>query len=105
MPRLAIMFRVRPGTEDKVRELLANYPAPKWTAADGTRLVSTSVFMKDGIVVRMIDIDGNVPGLVAHIARSRTSRPSSGSWTNTSWRRTGGTRVRPTAHGSSSARR
>lgn len=69
MPRLAITFRIRPGTEDKVRELLANYPAPNWQTADGARLVSTSVFMKDNVVVRMIEVDGEIPSLIRHIAQ------------------------------------
>ncbi|MEO3811821.1 SchA/CurD-like domain-containing protein [Sphaerisporangium sp. B11E5] len=69
MQRLAIMFRIKPGTEDKVRDLLANYAPPVRVAADGTRMLSTSVFMKDGIVVRMIEIDGNVPALLAHISQ------------------------------------
>ncbi|GIG92067.1 SchA/CurD-like domain-containing protein [Plantactinospora endophytica] len=69
MQRFAIMFRVRPGTEDRVRELLANYAPPAQVAPDGTRLLSTSVFMKDGLVIRMIEIDGSLPGLMAHIAR------------------------------------
>jgi hypothetical protein len=69
MPRLAITFRIRPGTEEKVRELLANYPAPSWQTADGARLVSTSVFMKDQVVVRMIEVDGAIPSLIRHIAQ------------------------------------
>jgi SchA/CurD like domain-containing protein len=72
MQRFAIMFRIKPGTEDKVRDLLANYSRPAGVAADGTRLVSTSVFMKDGIVVRMIEIDGSLPGLVAHMSQEPT---------------------------------
>jgi hypothetical protein len=68
MQRFAIMFRVRAGTEEKVRDLLANYPPPSQVAADGTRLLSTSVFMKDGLVVRMIEIDGELPGLIRHIS-------------------------------------
>ncbi|MEV4113918.1 SchA/CurD-like domain-containing protein [Nonomuraea sp. NPDC049695] len=69
LQRLAIMFRIKPGTEEQVRALLANYSAPAYVAADGTRMVSTSVFMKDQIVVRMIEIDGNVPSLMAHLAQ------------------------------------
>ncbi|GAA3602635.1 hypothetical protein GCM10022419_103740 [Nonomuraea rosea] len=69
MQRLAIMFRIKPGTEDKVRDLLANYAPPVRVTADGTRMLSTSVFMKDGIVVRMIEIEGHVPSLMAHIAQ------------------------------------
>jgi hypothetical protein len=69
MDRYAIMFRVQPGTEDKVKELLANYPPPTRVTPDGTRLVSTSVFMKDGLVIRMIEIDGKLPSLMAHISQ------------------------------------
>jgi hypothetical protein len=68
MQRFALMFRIKPGTEDKVRDLLANYPRPNGVAADGTRLVSTSVFMKDGLIVRMIEIDGSIQGLTAHLS-------------------------------------
>lgn len=68
MRRFAIMFRVRPGTEDKVRDLLANYAPPRLTTSDGTKLLSTSVFMKDNIVVRVVEIDGEISGLVRHIA-------------------------------------
>ncbi|MBP2708281.1 hypothetical protein JOL79_31330 [Microbispora sp. RL4-1S] len=69
LQRLAIMFRIKPGTEDKVKDLLANYSAPEYVAADGTRMVSTSVFMKGQTVVRMIEIDGNVPALMAHLSQ------------------------------------
>jgi hypothetical protein len=69
MQRFALMFRIKAGTEDKVRDLLANYSRPTGVAADGTRLVSTSVFMKDDIIVRMIEIDGELSGLTAHLAQ------------------------------------
>ncbi|MUN38446.1 SchA/CurD-like domain-containing protein [Actinomadura litoris] len=68
MERHAIMFRIKPGTEEAVKELLAGYAPPEWTAPDGTRLVSTSVFLKDDLVVRMIEIEGNLPGLMAHLS-------------------------------------
>ncbi len=68
MQRFALTFRVKPGSEETVKKLLASYPRPNWVAADGTRLVSTSVFMKDGVVVRMIEIDGQLPGLIAHLS-------------------------------------
>jgi SchA/CurD like domain len=69
MQRIALMFRVKPGTEDKVRELLANYSRPSHQAADGTRLLSSSVFMKDGVIVRISEIDGDVAGLAAHLSQ------------------------------------
>lgn len=69
MQRIAITFRVRPGTEEIVKDLLSNYPPPEHFADDGTRLVSTSVFMKEGRVVRMMEIDGELPGLIKHISQ------------------------------------
>jgi len=69
MQRYAITFRIKPGTEDAVRDLLANYDPPAWEAPDGTRLLGTSIFMKDGVVVRMMEIDGSLPAAMAHLAR------------------------------------
>ncbi|MGK5552508.1 SchA/CurD-like domain-containing protein [Actinomadura kijaniata] len=69
MQRLAVMFRVRPGTEDKVRELLSGYEPPRQLDDGENRLVSTSVFMKDGLVVRMIEIEGELPALMRHLSR------------------------------------
>jgi hypothetical protein len=72
--RFAVMFRIKPGSQEKVAELLAGYRPPEWTAPDGTRLLSTSVFMKDDLVVRLIELDGNLPGLMAHLAAQPTIR-------------------------------
>lgn len=69
MERYAITFRVKPGTDNEVRDLLAHYDPPAWEAPDGTRLLGTSIFMKDGVVVRMMEIDGNLPAAMAHLAR------------------------------------
>src|SRR6266568_134736 len=47
------------------------WPTARWrprVTPDGTRLLSTSVFMKDGLVIRMIEIEGNLPELIKHIA-------------------------------------
>ncbi|GAA3441449.1 SchA/CurD-like domain-containing protein [Planomonospora venezuelensis] len=68
MQRYAIMFRIKPGSEEKVKTLLSGYAPPEWVTPDGTRLLSTSVFLKDGLLVRLIEIDGNLPSLMAHLA-------------------------------------
>jgi hypothetical protein len=69
MQRYAMVFRVRPGTEEQVAHLLSNYDPPKHRVDDETRLVSTSVFMKDNMVVRMIEFEGQLPKLMAHLSR------------------------------------
>jgi hypothetical protein len=69
MQRHAIMFKIKPGTEEKVSDILAGYQPPEWTAPDGTRLLSTSVFIKDDFVIRVIEFDGSLPSLMAHLGR------------------------------------
>ncbi|MDA2812974.1 hypothetical protein O4J56_20180 [Nocardiopsis sp. RSe5-2] len=69
MQRYAVMFRVRPGTEKQVEELLSSYDPPSPVIDDETRLVSTSVFMKDNLVIRMIEIEGSLPKVMAHLSQ------------------------------------
>ncbi|MFI5806457.1 SchA/CurD-like domain-containing protein [Streptomyces sp. NPDC051561] len=69
MERFAISFHVKPGTEEVVRDLLATYTPPEWETPDGARLLGTSIFMKDGLVVRFMEIDGGLPRVMAHLAR------------------------------------
>ncbi|MEU4403262.1 SchA/CurD-like domain-containing protein [Streptosporangium sp. NPDC023963] len=69
MQRYAITFQIRPGAEAAVRELLSSYAPPEWETPDGTRLLSTSIFMKDTTVIRVIEIDGNLPSVMAHLSR------------------------------------
>src|SRR5437764_232648 len=69
MQRYAVTFRVRPETEEAVIQLLANYDPPDPIIDDETRLLSTSVFMKDGQVVRMIEFEGEFPKIMARLAQ------------------------------------
>ncbi|GAA3383112.1 SchA/CurD-like domain-containing protein [Cryptosporangium minutisporangium] len=69
MQRHAITFRVKAESVDAVRELLANYEPPEWTAPDGTRLLGTSIFLKGDTVVRVMDIEGSLPSVMAHLAQ------------------------------------
>jgi hypothetical protein len=64
MARHALCFRIRPGTEEKVAALLANYTAPALEIDGNTRLLATTVFLKETLVVRLIEIEGDL-GLVA----------------------------------------
>lgn len=68
MQRYAITFEIKPGSEEAVRRLLAGYEPPEWVTADGTRLLSTSIFMKGTTVVRVLEIDGNLQSVMAHLA-------------------------------------
>jgi hypothetical protein len=74
MQRLAVTFRVRPGTEETVAQLLASYDPPQPVIDEHTRLVSTSVFMKGGTVVRMIEFEGEFPKIMAHLSQDPSIR-------------------------------
>lgn len=69
MERHAIQFRIKPESREAVRELLSSYDPPEYETEDGTRLVSTSIFMADDLVVRMMEIDGNLPSVMVHLAK------------------------------------
>lgn len=69
MERHALAFRIKPGAQDAVRGLLAGYRAPRLDAGNGTRLLGTTVFSKDDLVVRTMDIEGDLSTVAAHLAR------------------------------------
>lgn len=62
----ALMWDVKPGTEDQVRELFRNYGRPDHVIKDlegnevGT-LLSTQVYMKGNTVVRVVETTDGVP--------------------------------------------
>jgi hypothetical protein len=74
MQRFAITFKVKPESVDAVRELLANYEPPEWVTPDGTKLLGTSIFMKDDVVVRVMDIEGSLPSVMAHLSKQPSIR-------------------------------
>jgi hypothetical protein len=68
MKRHALAFRVRPGTETAVAELLSGYAAPKLEIDEDTRLLGTTVFMKGDLVVRVMEIEGDIAKVAPHLA-------------------------------------
>jgi hypothetical protein len=62
----ALMWGIKPGSQDAVREAFANYGRPDHTIRDeegnevGT-LLSTQVFMKDDYVIRVVETTDGVP--------------------------------------------
>lgn len=62
----ALMWGIKPGTQDEVRELFHTYGRPDHTIRDedgnevGT-LLSTQVFMKDTTVIRVVETTDGVP--------------------------------------------
>ena len=77
----ALMWDVKPGTEDQVRELFHNYGRPDYAIKDpegnvvGT-LLSTQVFMKGNTVVRVVETTDGVtlPVVGQHMGRQPAIR-------------------------------
>lgn len=67
--RHALTFTVKPGSESKVAELLADHKSPE-TRIDGvTRLHRTSLFMHGNRVVRAMEVEGDLLATLCHVAR------------------------------------
>lgn len=69
MERYAITFDVKPGSEEAVATVLGRYARPETTIDDDTRLLRTTVFMHGTTVVRVVDIEGFIGTVMAHLAR------------------------------------
>ncbi|MFG2358507.1 SchA/CurD-like domain-containing protein [Streptomyces sp. NPDC048521] len=67
--RHALTFTVKPGSEKKVAEILANYASPEARVDDTTRLCRTSLFMHGNRVVRAIEVRGDLLAALRHVAR------------------------------------
>ena len=70
----ALIWTVKPGTEDKVREIFGDYspPDPVVKDEDGNilgQLLGTQVFMKGNTVVRVMEVEGSLPAVSAHLGR------------------------------------
>ena len=70
----ALMWNVKPGSEDRVREIFAGYepPDPVVKGEDGSvegRLIGTQVFLKGNTVVRIMEVEGAFPKIAAHLGR------------------------------------
>ncbi|GAT83937.1 monooxygenase [Streptomyces sp. F-3] len=67
--RHALTFTVKPGSERRVAEILANYRSPRARVDDTTRLCRTSLFMHGNRVVRAIEVRGDLLAALRHVAR------------------------------------
>ena len=70
MERHALLFRVKPGTEDRRRRDPRRPTGGPPTEIDAeTRLLGTTVLMHGNVVVRTMEIEGSLPRVAAHLAR------------------------------------
>ncbi|MEU6082402.1 SchA/CurD-like domain-containing protein [Streptomyces sp. NPDC047108] len=67
--RHALTFTVKPGSEDKVAEILSGYVSPPAYVDDSTRLLRTTLFMHGNLVVRAIEVQGDLVAALGHVAR------------------------------------
>jgi hypothetical protein len=72
----ALMWKVKPGTEQVVEELFRNSGRPDFTirGEDGTekgRLLSTLVLMKDNVVIRVIEFEGDPRDVALHMRQQQ----------------------------------
>ncbi|MFE3140638.1 SchA/CurD-like domain-containing protein [Streptomyces scopuliridis] len=77
MPYAAITYRVKPGHEDEIAAVFAEFQrvdTPEFSAADGSstgRLLGTGVFVKDDVLVRVIHYEGEFAAVGRHVARQK----------------------------------
>jgi heme-degrading monooxygenase HmoA len=66
--RHALTFVVKPGSEQKVADILAGYTSPTAQVDDTTRLVRTSLFMRGNRVFRSVEVVGDLVAALRHVA-------------------------------------
>ncbi|WEH43153.1 antibiotic biosynthesis monooxygenase [Streptomyces sp. NBC_01218] len=67
--RHALTFTVKPGTEEIVAKILADYDSPQARVNENTRLLRTSLFMHGNRVVRAVEIEGDLMAALRHVSR------------------------------------
>lgn len=72
--RHALTFTVKPGSEQAVAKILADYASPDPRVDDTTRLCRTSLFMHGNRVVRAIEVRGDLLAALRHVARQPAVR-------------------------------
>jgi hypothetical protein len=75
----ALLYKLKPGTEDAVAELFATSGRPEHEVLDdegkpvGT-LLRTVVFVGREVAVRVIEVEGHLPVVAAHMSRQEPVR-------------------------------
>src|SRR5881392_887123 len=68
MDRYALSFRIKPDSHDAVARLLAGYRAPRLEIDGDTRLLGTAVFAAGDLVVRAVEVLGDLAKVAPHLA-------------------------------------
>lgn len=77
MPFAAITYDIKPGHEDEIAEIFADFQRVAATEVDApgqedTRILSTALFIRDGLMVRMIEYEGDLDA----VARRMFTHPA-----------------------------
>jgi len=75
----ALIWKVKPGTEEQVAELFSNYKPPEHIVRDEQgnekgKLLSTLVFMRDNVIVRVMEVEGDLRDVAPHLGRQPSIR-------------------------------
>ena len=75
----AMMWTVKPDAVDEVKQAFADYGRPDHEVKDDEgnvkgRLLGTQVFMKENVVVRVIEVEGDFAAVAAHMGRQPAIR-------------------------------
>lgn len=69
MERYALYFTCKPGTEEEVAKILGSYDRPVPYIDEDARLLNTSIFMHGNVVVRVLDIEGDLIKVIRHLSQ------------------------------------
>ncbi len=75
----ALFYPLKPGSEEKVKELFRNSGRPQFDVLDENgrkvgRLLGTMAFVGREVAVRVIEIEGALPQVAAHMSRQQAVR-------------------------------
>lgn len=76
---MALIWTVKPGSEQTVEDLFSNYGRPDPVVRDQNgnvvgQLISTQVFMKDNMIVRVLEVEGDMRAVAAHLGQQPAIR-------------------------------
>jgi len=69
MERYAITFTCKPGTEEEVAKIFREYDRPVPEIDEDARLLNTSVFMHGNVIVRVLEVEGDLIKVIPHISQ------------------------------------
>ncbi|MBF8194277.1 SchA/CurD [Nonomuraea sp. K274] len=74
MPFAAITYNIKSGYEDRVAEVFSGFQRPKSAVVQGSdgeqagRILATAVFIRDDLLVRFIEFEGDIDAIARHMA-------------------------------------